>query len=331
MNKGRADRSARDSRQRRAQGAASTLVVEAPPPRGGRFVVAAALVGLVAVFAGGVALYVVGGDSNAPHSADASLSADDYPELGLEHVHGLGVDPADGVLYAASHYGVFRLPDGGPVVRIADRYQDTMGFTVTGPNTFLGSGHPDLQENLPSRLGLIQSTDAGLSWSSLSLSGQADFHTLHAVHDRVYGYESGAGAFMVFTNNAQWETRSTRPMRDFVVDPGDPDVVIATAPEGVIRSTDGGRTWSAVTKAPGLAVLAWASPQALYGVGPDGTVHHSADGGATWTRRGGVGGEPEALHVDSLNGSETLYIAVAELGIVQSSDDGVTFTPRYTQ
>lgn len=57
-----------------------------------------------------------------------------------------------------------------------------MGFTIAGPQHFLGSGHPDLREKLPSRLGLIASTDNGQSWQQLSLLGKADFHALHAAH-----------------------------------------------------------------------------------------------------------------------------------------------------
>lgn len=63
------------------------------------------------------------------------------PDPGTGHLHGLGVDPADNTVYAAGHLGVFRL-SSGKAVRVADRYQDTMGFTVTGPSTFLASGHP---------------------------------------------------------------------------------------------------------------------------------------------------------------------------------------------
>lgn len=43
------------------------------------------------------------------------------------------VDPADGVQYAGTHYGLFRIPESGPAVRVADRLQDTMGCTVVGP------------------------------------------------------------------------------------------------------------------------------------------------------------------------------------------------------
>ena len=66
-------------------------------------------------------------------------------DVGMEHVHGLRVDPADGTLYAATHFGLFRVPENGEAERVADRHQDTTGFTVAGPRTFLGSGHPDSQ------------------------------------------------------------------------------------------------------------------------------------------------------------------------------------------
>jgi hypothetical protein len=56
------------------------------------------------------------------------------------HVHGLGVDPADDSLYIATHAGLFRAPPGeSEVSRVGSSNQDTMGFTVTGPGSFLGS------------------------------------------------------------------------------------------------------------------------------------------------------------------------------------------------
>ena len=49
---------------------------------------------------------------------------------------------------AAVLAGALALPEDGEATRIADRFQDTMGFTVVGPSTFLGSGHPDSVEDL---------------------------------------------------------------------------------------------------------------------------------------------------------------------------------------
>lgn len=307
----------------------SPIAAARPAGRHRRRLVATAVTALVAV---GIAGCGQNGAGEQPVPAGGALPPAEFPEPGVVHVHGLGVDPADGVLYAATHSGLFRLPAGaGEASRVANRYQDTMGFTVVGPNAFLGSGHPDFREDNPPRLGLIESTDAGQSWQPLSLRGEADFHSLQAAHGNVYGYESGSGAFLVSTDRKDWETRSTLAMRDFAVSPTDPETVLATTERGLVRSTDGGRSWSGVAGAPALAVLGWTQQGSLYGVGRDGAVQHSADDGTTWTPRGEVGGAPEAVTVDLREGQETLYVAVAERGILQSTDGGASFTTRYTE
>jgi hypothetical protein len=298
------------------------------PARRGRLLAATALGAVVALGGAAYLTQTAGGDAVTTGSG-AALPPADFPEPGIAHVHGLGVDPADGALYAATHFGLFRLPeDGSGATRVANRYQDTMGFTVVGPNSFLGSGHPDFREDLPPRLGLIGSTDAGQSWQPLSLRGEADFHALQAAHGNVYGYEAGTGQFMVSSDREDWERRSTLPLRDFAVSPTDPDTVLATTEQGLVRSTDGGRTWTAL-RAPTLAVLAWDAADRLYGVAPDGSVHFSSDGGTGWTARGSAGGPPEAVTVDSRDGAQVLYVAVSERGILQSADGGRTFTTRY--
>lgn len=246
---------------------------------------------------------------------------------GIVHVHGLGVDPADGTLYAATHTGVFRIAGSGPAARVGTGDQDTMGFTVVGPATFLASGHPGQGEHLPAQLGLLESSDAGRTWTGLSLGGQADFHALHAAHGLVYGYDSQSGAFLVSRDRRQWEARSALAMSDFAVSPTSADVVLATTEHGLARSADGGRTWKHVPGAPVLVVLAWQVPQALYGVQPDGTVQRSADGGTTWTVLGRVGGQPEAMTVDARTGA--VYVAAAQRGILASTDGGRTFVVRY--
>lgn len=299
-----------------------------------RLVVVGALTVMLPV---GIVLAVVlngRSDTSVTVGADGSLPPANFPDPGVVHVHGLGVDPAGGTLYAATHSGLFRLPAGdAEATRVANRYQDTMGFTIVGPGTFLGSGHPDPREDKPSRLGLIESTDAGQSWQPLSLSGQADFHALHAAHGNVYGYEASSGEFMVSTDRTQWQTRSELAMRDFAVSPADPEALLATTEQGLAASSDGGRTWDVVPGAPMLAVLAWVGDTGAYGIAPDGQVQHSTDGGQSWSPRGTVAGPPQAVTVavDSDSGQEVLYVAVDELGIVQSTDQGRTFTTRYAE
>jgi hypothetical protein len=54
-----------------------------------------------------------------------------------------------------------------------------MGFTIAGPDVFLG-GHPPLTEPGPPHLGLVRSTDWAQTWQPVSLRGQADYHALTA-------------------------------------------------------------------------------------------------------------------------------------------------------
>ncbi|WP_256790081.1 MULTISPECIES: F510_1955 family glycosylhydrolase [Frankia] len=279
----------------------------------------------VAVLAVAVAvpLLVMGPDSGGRGSG-----TDQADQVGgVVHVHGLGVDPADGALYAATHMGLFRIPERGAAERVAGRFQDTMGFTVLGAHTFLASGHPDLREEAPPLLGLLESTDAGQNWRPLSLYGKADFHALAAAHGRVYGYDATGGAFLVSVDQKTWDARSRLAMRDFVVSPTDPDAVLAVTEEGLAASRDGGRRWRPVAGAPPLAVLAWHSDGTVWGVDDSGGVWRSEDRGGTWARRGTTYGEPEAMTA----AGGALYVAVARRGILASQDGGLTWSVRYSE
>lgn len=245
--------------------------------------------------------------------------------VGLEHIHGLGIDPADGVLYAASHTGVYRLATSGTPVRVADRYQDTMGFLVVGPGRFLGSGHPDLREDLPSRLGLIESSDAGVSWHSRSLSGVADFHALRAAAGRVYGFDSVSSQLQVTSDLVTWQLLAQLPLIDFVISDADPTQLLATSAAGLLRSRNGGRTFTTEPGTPPLQLLSWPALDQLYGMTATGELWMSPDGGVTWAWTARLPGPPEALYASS---AEQLYVAT-DRGIYQSATAGATFTLLY--
>jgi hypothetical protein len=163
------------------------------------------------------------------------------------HVHGLGIDPADESLFIATHTGLFKAPKGETrAQRVAGRYQDTMGFTVVGPNRFLGSGHPDGRESLPPFLGLIASNDAGESWSPVSLQGDVDFHVLEASGDRIYGYgsdfDSREPRFLTSDDGGQsWQRMTTsEPLLSLATDRRSGCGTPGLDPAGDVR---GGRRW----------------------------------------------------------------------------------------
>ena len=247
---------------------------------------------------------------------------------GPVHVHGLGVNPADGALFIASHTGLFRAaPEAETAQRVGDDYQDTMGFTVVGPDRFLGSGHPDLRTGQPPFLGLIESTDAGRSWSEVSLEAEADFHVLEARGDLVVGYGSDfdsrrAQLLRSEDGGAAWtELRPPAPLIDLAIAPDDPDVWLASAQNGIWATGDGGETWDRRGGAPGL--LGW-SDAGLFLVGGDGAVATSADEGRTWTAVGTIGGQPAAFEA----AADALYAALHSGVIEMSRDGGATWTVR---
>lgn len=239
------------------------------------------------------------------------------------HVHGLGVNPSDGSLYVATHTGLFRMPEGSDrAERVGDGRQDTMGFTVVGPDHFLGSGHPDLRDDLPPLLGLIESRDGGRTWESISLLGEADFHALRATGSLIHGYDaSGVRLMRSGDGGRTWTT--TRPpgaLADVAVDPDDPEHLVAAGRTGLVASRDGGRRWRPIDAPAGL--LAWPTRDALYALSFDGRVRLSRDGGGTWSAVGVVGGEPAALVA---TGSRTLIVALHDGRFANSSDGGRTW------
>lgn len=78
--------------------------------------------------------------TNAGEGRDPAGQPESAADLG--HIHGIGVNPADGGVYVGTHRGVFQLSEGQLPVLVSDRVQDFMGFTVVGPDHFLAGGHP---------------------------------------------------------------------------------------------------------------------------------------------------------------------------------------------
>lgn len=259
---------------------------------------------------------VVAGCGNS--TEDRSPQDSDNAHL-VGHVHGLGVNPADGALYVAGHYGVFRIEDGTPE-RVADRWQDTMAFTVAGADTFLASGHPDLREDLPPHLGLIESTDAAQTWKHLSLQGEADFHALEVVGDRIYGYDATSGRLMTTTDRTTWATIATGPYLDLAASPSRPDRVLATHQDGTLFEVrlDGHRR--RVGGAPDLVMIASTASGLLGGITATGEVYSTNAVAGPWKKAGQLPGPPAALAV-----ADDVWYAATEEAILSSRDNGATW------
>lgn len=272
----------------------------------------AAAVALAAVLAVVLVIRAAGYDGRSSEGA----AADEGPV----HIHGLGVNPRGGALFIATHTGLFRLAkDQVRAERVGHVSRDTMGFTVVGPDRFLESGHPGELESRPSLLGLIDSRDAGRSWTPVSLSGEADFHLLRAARSRVYGADSSSGRLLASSDGGRsWsERKPPADMVDLVVDPRDGRRLVASSQSGLVASEDEGRTWRPLGRAP-VGLLGWVAGGSLFHVDASGGVRASSHDGRSWQRRGSVGTQPAVFAAAD---ERSLYAALPD-GTVMASADG---------
>lgn len=277
---------------------------------------------LAALSLGGVLL---AGRDNGRDAGPAELIRE--ADAGPVHVHGLGRNPADGALFIATHTGLYRVGEGeSKAKRVGESRQDTMGFTVVGRNHFLGSGHPD-NASQPPLLGLIESKDAGRTWTSVSLLGEADFHVLRVAAGRVYGYDSANGRLVVSTDTGRtWSERPVpAPLVDLAANPARVDELVASGASALYVSTDGGRGWRPLARGSGL--LAWPSENRLYLVDGMGGVYLSGNRGRAWRRVGALGGEPAAFAAESAG---ELYAALHDGTVKRSADGGRSWSIRST-
>lgn len=264
------------------------------------------------------------GAASAPASPARPTGAGDGPAApeGWEHVHNLALDGS--ALLIGTHEGLWRQEPGQEPQVLSDDDFDVMGLARDG-DRWLASGHPGADMDAPADLGLGESTDGGKTWSAVSLGGTVDFHRLVAAGNTVMGMSASDGKLLRSTDDGKtWQDMGTPQLYDLAIDPTTGTTVVGTTPDGPVRSTDGGKTFSPISGAPLLALVAW-DPSGLVGIGVDGQVHVSRDAGDTWTATGKLDGQPTAMAVNA-----QAIVALVGDTVWQSTDGGIAFTPRLT-
>lgn len=188
-----------------------------------------------------------------------------FPVSAGEDVISLALDPAGRVLYAG-----------------------------TGWNNLSSAGAPGRQG------GVWRSTDRGRTWRQgvrgmIATEVQA---VVAPAPGRIVAAVLGRGPVLGDGRIAGWRRGDRgieRDIRDLLADPADPDLLWASAWNGVFRSEDGGRSWT--WSGEGLTADPWfpsfstvaalaldpSMPGGIWAAGWSG-LHHSADHGRTWTR-----------------------------------------------
>jgi hypothetical protein len=272
------------------------------------------------VGAGLVAMLALAGCGQATPAVSSSMPAGALPST---HVHGISRDPGSGKVNLATHTGLFVMQPDASWQRVGPDV-DLMGFAVSAPGTFYASGHPAAGVDLPAPVGLIKSTDAGATWSVLSRGGQSDFHSLTASSKGVVGYDD---ALRTTADGKAWSQGDmTAEPRTLAAAPDGSQVLATTEKQGLLSSTDEGRTWVSLPSAPVMYLTAWADSKTVVGVAPDGGLMLSTDAAGTWKPLLGKTPGAQVLSASRDKAGQLEILVVDKTAVLQSRDDGATFT-----
>lgn len=248
----------------------------------------------------------------------SSSQAIQAPDWG--HVHNLAL--IGNTIYVGAHGGFWKQDGGKEPVLVSQPLFDVMGLSGSS-DRWLASGHPGPEMDAPSNLGLIESLDGGVSWQSVSLLGEVDFHRLVISGDTLIGISAHDNSLLRSTNSGQtWSNLGVSSIFDLAVDPKNPEMVVATTENGTIQSADGGMTFTSISPPVQLMLLSW-DEEGLYAASVDGQILFSTDNGVNWVQRGTLGGQAMALAVDS-----STVVGVVGESIFESTDGGETFVER---
>ena len=232
--------------------------------------------------------------------------------------------------FGATGGGLFKTTDGGttwmPVTdgQVGSASVGAVAMAPSNPDiVYIGMGEVQLRANVLQGDGVYRSDDAGKTWRHLGL---ADTHAIGRIRihptdpNRAYvaalGHPFGPnperGVFRTTDGGRTWEKVLFRDERtgavDLVMDPGDPDILYATLWQvyrkpwrlwsggegsGIFKSTDGGDTWTEITRTPGLPdgvlgkitiAVSGADPSRVWAnlEAEQGGLYRSDDGGLTW-------------------------------------------------
>jgi hypothetical protein len=242
-----------------------------------------------------------------------------------ERVHGVARNPGDGKVYLATHQGLFRYDKGVPV-RVGP-IVNMMGFSVAGPDRFYASGHPGAGVNLPGPVGLMETLDAGKTWSVLSTGRWLDSHALTSSHKGVLGYD---GVLRSSFDGEMWKQVAVAARPSSLAAAPDGLRILATTASGVMISKDQGSSWAPLHAAPQLLLAAWADDATAAGVTGTGHLAVTTNVGTTWTTAKARVDSAQAISASRTRHGTLEILVVTDSGIQRSLDSGASFSPLGT-
>ncbi|MDE3113285.1 MAG: glycosyl hydrolase [Chloroflexota bacterium] len=229
--------------------------------------------------------------------------------------------------------GVWKTTDAGRFwENVSDKYfkRASVGAIAVAASdsnvVYVGMGESCIRENVSHGDGVYKTTDGGRSWKNVGLGETRNISTVcvdprdaNVVYVAALGHAHGRnrerGVFRSRDGGATWQRVLFRDERtgaiDLSMDPNNPRILYAALWEtvrlphtmisggpgsGIFKTTDGGDTWTELTKKPGFPsgvlgkvgiAVAPSRPDRVYALveANDGGVYRSDDAGESWTKQ----------------------------------------------
>lgn len=184
--------------------------------------------------------------------------------------------------------------------------------------------------------GFFKSLDAGDTWTAASAGIPDVASTIltglavdPVTPDRVYGTArlgASGGVLRSTDGGASWSFTATGVLNAIAVHPATPSTLYAVG-DGIRKSSDAGTSWAQVQTGSFFCVgFAPSSPGTVYAGGMGGLLR-STDGGVTWTPLFGSGSEPVRAVAVHPTMPAVAYVGVEDAGVWKTVDGGITWTP----
>ena len=273
--------------------------------------------------------------------------------------------------------GLWKSEDGGTTWRpVTDRQINSssvgaVAVSESNPDViYIGMGEVQIQRNMLQGDGVYKSTDAGKSWGHLGLADTQVISRVRihpqdpdlvyvAAFGHPYGTNEERGIYRSKDGGKTWQKILFRNNRsgavDLVMDRRNPSILFAAMWEarvtsggavlsggpgsGLFKSTDGGDTWTELTRNPGLpkatigkigVSIVGSDSRRVYALieAEDGGVFRSDDGGVTWARvneEGALRQRPSYFNRIYADPEDKEVVYVLNFFISKSTDGGKTY------
>jgi len=279
--------------------------------------------------------------------------------------------------FGATGGGVWKTTNGGTSwTPVSDGFFGTssVGALAIAPSNpdivVAGTGERDIRGNISHGDGVYRSDDAGRTWRHIGLKeaqtiARVSIHPTDpntmwvAALGHIYGRHPARGVYKTTDGGKTWRLTLPGTLQagavDLDVDPTNPNVIVATLwdawrtphsmnsggpTSGIYKSTDGGETWTNVSRAPGLpsgilgkigVAISAANPKRYYAIveAESGGIFRSDDAGASWELvNDNRNWRQRAWYYSHVyadpKDADTMY--VLNVGFGKSTDGGKTFS-----